>query len=148
VKGDVVASVAGGDRAVVVPAGDPPVLLGAVGLGGAIRFLTARTAPQGPVVPIESVRPVPGGNVPLPPEKQREAEEKAFHAFLDSFDALPPATLTARRTGNELRVELWQPRAGDGGLAPVIGAGLGWFDAMLNRGNSGGYPSRRFRGDW
>ena len=145
--GDGTASVNGGEKPLIVPVGDVPALLGAVGLGGVIRGFVEPSKPAGPVVPVDNARPNPNGGT-LDPEKLREQEAKARDAFLKTFDGLPPATLTARRAGNELRVELWQPKAVDGGLAPVVDAALGWFDIHLNRSaNPGGGPARfdRFR---
>ncbi|HJZ57193.1 MAG TPA: hypothetical protein VKE74_19645, partial [Gemmataceae bacterium] len=91
--------------------------------------------------------PIPPGQ-PGSPEAVEEA--KAWDSFTASFDALPPATVTVRRVGNELQLEVWQPRAQDGGLIPVIDAGLGWFDKRLNRyydpnGNPIGSPSGYIR---
>jgi hypothetical protein len=152
-------SVVGGNAG-VVPAGEAPVLLGRVGLGGVVRGLTESPPPDGPVVPVTPVGPGsgprppgfrPGGPGPAAPTKQKEEEAKALAEVLKAFDGLPPVTVTARRAGAELRVELWQPKV-QGGIAPVVSAGVGWVDVFLNRfadpngAQYGRYP--RFRGDW
>jgi hypothetical protein len=132
----------------VAPAG---ALLGTVNLGMLVRSAFESPKHEGPVKPVKpSGPPRNGGECPVPPEQQDKDEEQAWGAFLKSFDSLPPAVLTARRTGTEVRIELWQPKAAEGGLVPVVNAGLAWFDVVLNRegsSNSGGLrPSRRFKG--
>ena len=73
--------------------------------------------------------------------------------MLKALDELPAPTLTVRRTGNELRLELRQPKVQGGGLAPLVNGGVGWFDTLLNRNaNPNGPYSQpgfgRFRGEW
>jgi hypothetical protein len=74
---------------------------------------------------------IPGGPAGSPDQKKDEA--KAWGELLKAFDGLPAATVTARRSGNELRFDLWQPKVQGGGIAPVVNAGVGWFDKLLNR---------------
>jgi hypothetical protein len=102
--------------------------------------------PVGPAVPAKST-PGPGfggldfagpGGPSIPgganqPENQKKEEAKTWEALLSALDNLPPTALAARRTGTELRVELWQPKTQSGGLASFINAGIGWFDSVLNR---------------
>lgn len=145
----VVAGESAGGHGVVIPPGDTPAALGTLGLGGVIRLLTETTRPTGPVVPLGPAKPattVPrrggfseelsvgpgGGRVPTG-EEQKKDEAKAWEALLAAVDGLPATTVTARRTGNELRFELWQPKVQGGGLAPVVNAGVAWFDKLLNR---------------
>lgn len=147
----VAANGAGGNsEAIALPMGEPPVLIGSLGLGGMARLLTESAQLDGPVVPRGPVGPaqtlpgfggrgfseefsgpsVPDGtNVP---ENQKKDEAKAKDAILKALDDLPATSLTARRTGNELRIELFQPKL-QGGLAALVNAGVGWFDKALNR---------------
>ena len=122
--------------------------LGTVNLGVLVRSAFESPKHEGPVKPVKpSGPPRNGGESLVPPEHQDKDEEQAWEGFLKSFDSLPPAVLTARRTGTEVRIELWQPKAAEGGLVPVVNAGLAWFDVVLNREASpnGGGPSRPYR---
>ena len=48
------------------------------------------------------------------------------------------------QSGNELRIELWQPKV-QGGLAPLVNSGIGWYDLLLNRtANPNGYSGPRY----
>lgn len=142
-------SVAGGTLPAALPGGDY-ALLGTVSVGEAIRFFSEARPVDGPVKPVgppggtgrRPSRPFrPGPVDPETPESNPSADEaKARADFLGSFNALPPATLAARRAGDELRFELFQPRAAEGGLAPVINAGVGWLDKYLNRFSPDGRP--------
>ena len=84
-------------------------------------------------------RPVPGfgprarrGDVLNGPEELLKEVEKAREAFLAAFGELPPAAVTVQRTGDTLRLEIFQPKVQGGGLTPVINAGVNWFDKMMN----------------
>jgi hypothetical protein len=141
--------------AIALPAGEPAVLIGSLGLGGVVRILTEVKPPEGPVVPrgpAVPAKPQPLGfgrglaedsglAVPDPsnlPESQKKEEAKAWEALLRSLDGLPPATITARRTGPELRIDIVQPKV-QSGLAPLVAAAIGWYDQILNRtGNPNG----------
>ena len=84
----------------------------------------------------------------LPPEKLLADLAKARQEFFAAFGSLPPATLTARRVGQELRFELFQPKVQGGGLSPTVAAGVGWFDKVhdLTGAQNGNGPSGRFGG--
>lgn len=128
VAANAAASVAGGNAAVSPPAAGTAAV-GVVSLGDVLLKLIDRPKPDGPVVPkdIED-GPVflPNGN-PLPDDFM-ENLKKAKKAFVESLAALPPATLTAKRNGNELQVELFQPKVQGGGLKAVIDAAAAWLD--------------------
>ena len=85
-----------------------------------------------------------------PPEAQKKDEAAAKEALFKSFQALPALSLAARRTGSELRFEMFQPKAPSGGFVPLIDAAVGWFDKTLNRAPmpNGSFGPRfgRFRG--
>lgn len=122
------ASVVGGGAVVSPPAADTAAF-GVVSLGDLVVRLLERPKPDGPVVPKEMDEgPVflPNGN-PLPDDFM-ENLKKAKKAFVDSLATLPPATLTAKRKGNELQIELFQPKVQAGGLKAVIDAAAGWLD--------------------
>lgn len=154
--GDAAGSVLGGPRPAVFPVGEEFPLVGTLAAGSAIRALTAVEVQAGPVRPLPGPLPLPGqpfappGGVPGQPGEKPQAEEaKAWDAFLNAFDTLPPATVSARVTNNELRIELWQPKV-QGGFAPVINAAAEWFDKQPSwSAEPGGYPVSpysRFRG--
>jgi hypothetical protein len=128
---DATTSVAGGARPLVVPAGDL-ALLGAVNLGELVAMVELPVTSGPP-------RPVPGfgprnrlGDVLNAPEELLKEVEKAREAFLAAFGELPPAAVTVRRAGDELRLEVFQPKVQGGGLTPVINAGVNWFDKRMN----------------
>jgi hypothetical protein len=118
------ASVAGGGS-VVAPPGDTAAL-GVVSLGGVFLRLTEKPKPaDGMAEPVE-MRVLPNGN-PLP-DNFVEDLKKAEKAFCEVAANMQPAILTARRVGNELRFELFQPKAQTGGLKGIIDAGVDWLD--------------------
>jgi hypothetical protein len=154
------ASVVGGEKpAVIPPPADDLVLVGTLAPGLALRGIIdgpfpgsiSPTRPEsGPsTLPMSGPRPV-GPGVPPRANNPDDAEEtKAWDAFLASFDTVQPATVTVRKRNDGLVLEVFQPKAADGGLATVINAGMGWFDKSLNRyydpnGQFNGRP-RRFR---
>jgi hypothetical protein len=144
--------------------------VGTVHLGALTRLLTESKPPQGPVVPRGPAAPaktVPGGfnrfggdfdELPLAPdatnlpEAAKKSEAAAQADFFKALDSIPMASLAAKRTGADLRIELFQPKVQGGGLAPLVNASVGWFDQVLNRtaNPNQGYGPRfgRFRGDW
>ncbi len=123
-------SVAGGDKGLTLPPGNH-AFVGTLNLGAIIASFDAKPMLlDGPVRPVEPLRPNPGGTAP-PPIAQQQAE-KARAAFLTAFSELPPAVVTARHTGGELRFEVFQPQVQNGGLTPGINAGLDWFDKLMN----------------
>ena len=122
---DAAASVAKG---LTGPAGDV-ALLGAFNVGDLFALIpTPASAKPGKFLepPIERL-----GDVIAPEEHLKEAE-KARTAFLAAFGELPPAVVTVRRAGDELRLEMFQPKVQNGGLTPVINAGVNWFDKLMN----------------
>jgi hypothetical protein len=148
VTADAAASVTGGDK-VVSPPPAGVAACGVVSLGDVLLGLLEHPQPKGPVVPKED-DPLflPNGN-PLP-ENFMEELKKSRKAFVESLGSLPPATLTATRAGNELRVELFQPKVQSGGLKGVIDAGSNWLDktgALRGTSRNGGIE-RDIYGKW
>jgi hypothetical protein len=147
--------------------------VGTIGVGGFVRLLTTVKPPVGPVVPRGPATPAkpgqPGGfggggglgfseEAPLIPvdaanltdaQKKKEADAKAD---LDkSLDAFGTATFTAKRSGNECRVEVYLPKAHGPALAPFVNASVAWYDQLLNRTmnpNHGYYGPRSGRFGW
>jgi hypothetical protein len=113
-----------------VPAGDL-ALLGTVNLGELIATIDfpAPTAPGRNPFGGPRIR---RGEVINAPEELVKQAEKAREAFLAAFGELPPAAVTVRRAGGELRLEVFQPKVQGGGLTPVINAGVNWFDKLMN----------------
>jgi hypothetical protein len=126
---DAGASVAGGDKPLTVPAGDV-VLLGALNLGTLVAAIELPVG-GGALRTFDGPRNERRGPGAAPTDEQAKEAEKARAAFLAAFDALPPAVVTVRRAGEELRFEVFQPRVQNGGLTPVINAGVNWFDKLL-----------------
>jgi hypothetical protein len=123
---DAANSVIGGAGVVSPPPADAAAF-GVVSLGDLITRVMERPKSEGPVVPREDEpRFLPNGN-PLP-ENFTEELKKARKALLDALAGVQPATLTARRVGDELRVEVFQPKVQAGGLKAVIDAGAAWLD--------------------
>ena len=125
------------------------VSFGVVSVGDVLLGLLDSPRPNGPVVPKDS-EPLflPNGN-PVP-ETFIEDLKKSRKAFVESLGSLPPATLTATRAGNELRLELFQPRVQAGGLKAVIDAGANWLDktgGMSGTNRNGGFE-RNIYGKW
>ena len=142
-----ISRVVGGDKPLPLPAGDL-ALVGALNLGdliGAIE-LPATTGPARPFggPPLERL-----GDV-LPPDEQVKEADKARAAFLAAFGELPPAAVSVRRVGAELRLEVFQPKVQGSGLTPVINAGVNWFDKRTNLGepNTGRGYQRAIYGKW
>ena len=71
--------------------------------------------------------PVLPGGQPVP-ESVIEDLKKARKELAAALVALPPATVAARRTGNELRFEVFQPKVQQGALKGVIDAAANWLD--------------------
>lgn len=128
---DAAASVVGGDKGLSLPSG-ALALVGTLNLGDLFASSEPKAAPDGPVRPVQPLRPPPPGGGPVAPEELRKQAEKARAAFLAAFGELPPAVVTARRGGDELRFEVFQPKVQNGGLTPVINAGVDWFDKLMN----------------
>jgi hypothetical protein len=147
---DAAASVAGGDRAVSPPGGDPAAVFGVLSLSDVVTALIEKPRPDGPVVPREGgdeIPVLPNGN-PVP-ESMIEELKKARKELLASVGSLSPATVTARRVGNELRVEVFQPKVQNGGLKAVIDAAATWMDKSANLGDTRrGFEGREIYGKW
>lgn len=168
-----VAAAAKGEAAaptLLLPVGDS-ALVGSLGAGGLVRVLTDVKPPEGPVVPRGPATPAKiqpnfgrfggfGGDIEeapgLPdgsnmPEAQKKSEAAAKEAVFKALDSLPPASITMKRAGSNLRIEVFQPKAQGAAVAPLVNAGVGWFDLLLNRyanPNAGYDPYGRFRGGW
>jgi len=144
------AAVAGGATPAGLPA-DAPALFGTVAAGVVFRTTAVTPKPDGPVVPITPVGPAggprPNSEEVVPGQAQKNEEAKAWAALEKALDGLPVATLSGRRAGDELRVEVWQPKVQAGGLAAVVAAGVGWLDTLLDlHGDPNGNPRfGRFR---
>lgn len=126
---DASASVVGGPNPLIVPAGDLAVL-GTVNLGELVALIELPTAAANSGRPFGGPR-IRRGELTGPEELVKEAE-KAREAFVAAFGELPPAAVTVRRAGDSLRLEVFQPKVQNGGLTPVIGAGVNWFDKLMN----------------
>ena len=105
---------------------DPAAFFGVVSLGEVLPGLFAHPRPSGPVVPIQETVLMPNGQ-PVP-ENVIADLKKARKELTASLATLAPATLTARRMGNELRFELFQPKMQNGAMKTIIDAGMNWID--------------------
>jgi hypothetical protein len=128
---DASAAIVGADKTLMPVSGDPASLLGVVTISEAIVLLMERPKAPGPVVPVDDV-PLPPGNFPgggnPVPENLVEDLKKARKEFLSTLGALPPATVVVQRSGNELRIEVFQPKVLGGGLKSTIDAGANLLD--------------------
>jgi len=125
VVADPAQAVVGGANVVSPPA--DATAFGVVALGDVLLRMIEKPQPGGPVVPKDDEpATLPNGN-PLP-DSFMDDLKKARKGFTDSLATLQPATLTTKRVGNELRVELFQPKAQSGGLKTVLDAGATWLD--------------------
>lgn len=141
----VVAAAAAGDPAKAVNGGKPLATDGAAAAGVVSLGAVLRAAASGPATPTATAaepanRRFGPGRRRFGPEpntandpKQTEAESKAWEALLKAADALTPATLTARRAENEVRVELFLPKVQGGAAGPAVNAAVSWLDLRLNR---------------
>jgi hypothetical protein len=102
--------------------------VGLVSIGELLFRAWERPRAAGPVVPRENEEPLilPNGN-PLP-ENFLEDVKKARKGFVESLTAIQPASLTVRRVGTDLNLELFQPKVQAGGLKPVLDAAGNWLD--------------------
>ena len=134
---DAAASVAGGDKPLVVPAGDY-ALLGTMNLARCLpRSISRRPAGRRPLEPPQRFR---RGDDSIPQDELLKEADKARAAFLGAFGELPSAVVTVRRTGDELRFEVFQPKVQNGGLTPIITAGVNWFEKLMGLRNDGDFP--------
>ncbi|HSQ55999.1 MAG TPA: hypothetical protein VLM40_09650 [Gemmata sp.] len=120
------ASVVGGAKAVSPPP-EGVAAFGVVSIGDVLLGLLERPKPTGPVVAKEQPQVfLPNGN-PAPASFTEELK-KAEKDLVAAIGTLPLATLTAKRDGNTLQFELFQPKVQGGGLKSVIDAGTSWLD--------------------
>jgi hypothetical protein len=144
---DPLTSVAGGDKPLAVPAGDL-ALLGTLNLGGVLGSIEFPATTIDPGDLIDGPPKLMKGRL-VPEDDVLKAVDKARTAFLASFGELPPAVVSVRRTGDELRFEVFQPKVQNGGLTPVINAGADWFDKLMGLGNDGSHlPGVPRYGKW
>jgi hypothetical protein len=126
---DTAAAIVGGDKSIIPATSNPASLLGVVSIADAIALLMERPKAKGPVVPVDDVpQPpnFPGGN-PIP-ENLVEDLKKARKEFFSTLGTLSPATVVVNRNGNELRIELFQPKVQGGGLKSAIDSAANLLD--------------------
>lgn len=145
---DAATSVAGGDKPLAVPAGDY-ALLGTINLGELVAAVELPT-PSAPGQLLEFPGRERRGELTPADEIVKEVNT-ARSAFLAAFEQLPLAVVTVRRVGDELKLEIFQPKVQGGGLTPVINAGVNWFDKRMNLRdpNNPNFPGERaIYGKW
>lgn len=142
--------------------------VGSIGVGGLVRLLTQVKPSDGPVVPRGPATPaktVPNGfgrggfggidlddapSLPVDPanlpQTQQKGEAMAKADLFKSLDVFPAASFAAKRTGLEVRVDVFLPKVHGAALAPFVNASVGWYDQLLNRTNNPnqGYYGPRF----
>jgi hypothetical protein len=125
---DAAASVIG-DRPLSLPGGDL-ALVGTINLGDLLGMVEL-PATKGPP---QFFDPFPRERLGqlLPADEVLKEADKARAAFVASFGQLPPAAVTVRRVGDELRLDIFQPKVQNGGLTPVINAGVAWFERLMD----------------
>ncbi|MBP3954067.1 hypothetical protein J8F10_01995 [Gemmata sp. G18] len=129
---DAAGSVTGGDKG-LAPSPGAHALVGILNLGDLVAALEPKPVAGGPVRPLgPPLRLPPGGGNPNAPDALQQDVDKARSAFQAALIELPSAHLTAQRAGDELRFEVFQPKVQNGGLTPVISAGMDWFDKLMN----------------
>jgi hypothetical protein len=126
---DAAAAIVGADKS-LLPA-NPTTLLGVITVSEAVAFLMDRPRAPGSIVPVDDV-PLPpggfpGGGNPVP-ENLLEDLKKSRKEFLTTLGTLAPATVVVQRTGNDLRIELFQPKVQGGGLKSAIDSGANLLD--------------------
>ncbi len=128
---DAATAIVGGDKSVVPVSANPASLLGVVTIADVVALIMDRPRPMGAVVPADDV-PLPPGNFPggvSPiPENLVEDLKKARKELLATLGTLSPATVVVNRTGNELRIEVFQPRVQGGGLKTAIDSAANFLD--------------------
>lgn len=118
-----------GGTVAATPGADPLVLLGTVSLADALQAMLEPSSKDGAVKPVEIPDQLRNGNGNSTPENVIEGLAKSRKAFSTALAAVAPATITVRRHGDELRLELYQPKVANGGFKPVIDAAAMWVDA-------------------
>lgn len=127
----VAAAVTAAPASVSLPT-DPVTSLGTLHIGELVAALMDSPQPDGPVIPRDGTESTLLLNGQPIPQRFIEDYKKARKEFLASLSSLPPAAVTARRVGNELRIEVYQPKVHNGGLKTLIEAGLNWVDQASN----------------
>jgi hypothetical protein len=129
-----------GDKTLSLPSGDH-ALVGTLSVGDLLGMIELPTTKGQPrffdPYPVERL----GGK--LPEEQVLKDVDKARAAFLAAFGQLPPAAISVRRFGDELKLEIFQPKVQNGGLTPVINAGLQWFEKLMSLRDPNNYPIER-----
>ena len=147
VTADASTSVVGGNKIVSPPGGEPAALFGVLSLGQVIPGLLENPRPNGPVVPIDDP-PVFRNGQPIP-ESVVEELKKARKELAAALETVTPATVSARRLGNELRFEIFQPKVQNGSLKTVIDAAANWIDRRISiSGDGRDWDEREIRGRW
>jgi hypothetical protein len=130
--GDAANSMVGADKGLSPPGGAPAALFGLISLGEVVPTLFEEPRGAGPVVPIDEPPVLPGGQ-PIP-ESAIEELKKARKDLATALGTLPPATVAARRIGNELRFEVFQPKLQQGAFKGAIDAAANWLDRSAGLG--------------
>ncbi len=113
----------------VVLAGDSAVMVGKLSIVDAVVAVLENRPGDGNVIPDETIPEPPlGGFRQAVPQELIEEAKKARQEFFAAVEKTGPATLTVRRTGSTLNVELVQPNVAGGGLKSLIDAGALWLD--------------------
>jgi hypothetical protein len=142
--GDPSTSMVGPDKGLSPPGGAPAALFGLISLGEVIPSLFEEPRGAGPVVPVDEPPVLPGGQ-PIP-ESVIEDLTKARKDLATALGTLPQATVAARRVGNELRLEVFQPKVQQGDFKGAIDAAANWLDRSASLGLTFTGPSRQLGG--
>lgn len=133
---DAAASIVG-DKPLSLPRGDL-AFVGGLNLGDLLGMIELPVTKKAPRLFDSSSR---FGN-PAPTDEMVKEADKARTEFTASFGQLPTAAVTVRRIGDELKFDIIQPKVQNGGLTPVINAGVKWFEKMMemNHNPNNHYP--------
>lgn len=125
------------------PPGDGAAALATATPAGFLRALDVLTKSDSPATAPKSA---PGGRrfqrfnqfgQPIeddqPDAKQLDDEKRMWAAMVKAAEPMGPTGVAVRRVGDELRVEVWQPKVRTGGLVPVMNAAANYIDTRLNR---------------
>jgi hypothetical protein len=118
-----------GDQPLPLPTGDL-AMVGVLNMGdllGTIELPATKGPPQ-------FFDPFPRERLGqmAPPDEMVKDADKARAAFLASFGQLPPAAVSVRRVGDELKWDIFQPKVQNGGLTPIINAGVTWYEKLMD----------------
>jgi hypothetical protein len=124
-------AIIGGDKSLLTQNNNPASMLGVLTISEVIALLMEKPRGMGPVVPVDDV-PLPPGNFPGGgnpiPENLIEDLKKARKELFATLGTLQPATVVVNRNGNELRIELFQPKVQGGLLKPAIDSAANYLD--------------------